>query len=198
MEPITLDYQELATGHYKSLLSAFGVAFTRAKKWDRNGETVTAAELFHMAQGQGPLEAPDFYVVSCEGAIGVCSGKEYQVRWLLIPMVNESLNERIRQEQEALARQEAEERARREAEERVQLEAQERARREAEERAHREAEAAKAAQAATAAAAAAAATALAEPVAPARSLPKFCPNCGTPYKSDASRFCTNCGTPRKM
>lgn len=29
------------------------------------------------------------------------------------------------------------------------------------------------------------------------SLPKFCPNCGAPYKSDDSKFCPNCGTPRK-
>ena len=29
------------------------------------------------------------------------------------------------------------------------------------------------------------------------SLPKFCPNCGAPYKSDDSKFCSNCGTPRK-
>lgn len=29
------------------------------------------------------------------------------------------------------------------------------------------------------------------------SLPKFCPNCGAPYKSDNSKFCPNCGTPRK-
>lgn len=28
-------------------------------------------------------------------------------------------------------------------------------------------------------------------------LPKFCPNCGAPYKSDESKFCSNCGTPRK-
>lgn len=28
-------------------------------------------------------------------------------------------------------------------------------------------------------------------------LPKFCPNCGAPYKSDDSKFCSNCGTPRK-
>lgn len=26
---------------------------------------------------------------------------------------------------------------------------------------------------------------------------KFCPNCGTPYKSDESKFCSNCGAPRK-
>lgn len=26
---------------------------------------------------------------------------------------------------------------------------------------------------------------------------KFCPNCGTPYRSDDSRFCANCGAPRK-
>ena len=29
------------------------------------------------------------------------------------------------------------------------------------------------------------------------SLPKFCPNCGAPYKSDDSKFCPNCGTPLK-
>ena len=33
------------------------------------------------------------------------------------------------------------------------------------------------------------------PVAP---LPRFCPNCGTPYRNDTVRFCGQCGTPRRM
>lgn len=35
-----------------------------------------------------------------------------------------------------------------------------------------------------------------EPQPPVRRA-RFCPNCGTPYKSDEAKFCANCGTPRK-
>lgn len=88
--------------------------------------------------------------------------------------------ERARMEAEEQARKEAEERARMEAEEQARKEAEAKARREAEERARREAE--QKAQ---------------QPAAPAASRPKFCSNCGTPYKSVNAQFCANCGTPRK-
>lgn len=148
MEQIILDLTELQTGHYKSMLHAFGVALTRAKSWTQNGIPVGTMEMYRYAQTQEDVPAPAFFLVSAEGAVGLCSsGLEYEVKWLFLPVADDGLNTQIAQAQEA----------------------------------------------------AVAATPAPTPTpAPAAHLPKFCPNCGTPYKSDASKFCSACGTPRKM
>ena len=151
-----------------------------------------------------PIKDHSFYMVSAEGAIGVSPGMEYLTKWMFIPDMDEASIEKLqsdirqleaqskaeeqaRKEAEERARKEAEEKARREAEQKARLEAEQKARLEAEQKARREAEE-KAKQAAPAA-----------PAASATAVPhaKFCPHCGTPYKSENARFCANCGNPRK-
>ena len=179
-------------------------------------------QLFNFAKDfdqENPIKDRSFYMVSAEGAIGVSPGMEYLTKWMFIPAMDEASIEKlqgdIRQlEAKAQAEKEAEERARKEAEEKARLEAEERARQEAEERARQEAEqkarreaeekarleaeekARKEAEQKAQQPAAAAATAAAAPSATAPHA-KFCPHCGTPYKSENARFCANCGTPRK-
>ena len=172
-----------------------------------------------------PIKDNAFYMVSAEGAIGLSPGMEYLSKWMFIPTVDEAsieklqsdiqqleaeeqarieaeeqahkeAEERARMEAEEQARKEAEERARMEAEEQARKEAEERARMEAEEQARKEAEA-KARREAEERARREAEQKAQQPAAPAASRPKFCSNCGTPYKSVNAQFCANCGTPRK-
>ena len=102
--------------------------------------------------------------------------------------------EKVRQEAEEAARKEAEEQAQKEAEEKARQEAEEAARREAEEKARKEAE-----EQARREAEARAREAKANEPAPALAAtgPKFCRECGTPYKNLNARFCVNCGAPRR-
>lgn len=208
-QEFTLEAFELQTGHYHSLLHALAAAMTRCVIWRYAGteDKYNVLQLFRFAEDfdkEHPIHDRSFYMVSAEGAIGVSPGMEYLTKWMFIPDMDEASIEKLqsdirqleaqskaeeqaRKEAEEHARKEAEEKARREAEQKARLEAEQEARLEAEQKARREAEE-KAKQAAPAA-----------PAASATAVPhaKFCPHCGTPYKSENARFCANCGNPRK-
>lgn len=208
-QEFTLEAFELQTGHYLSLLHALAAAMTRCVIWRYAGteDKYNVLQLFRFAEDfdkEHPIHDRSFYMVSAEGAIGVSPGMEYLTKWMFIPDMDEASIEKLqsdicqleaqskaeeqaRKEAEERARKEAEEKARREAEQKARLEAEQKARLEAEQKARREAEE-KAKQAAPAA-----------PAASATAVPhaKFCPHCGTPYKSENARFCANCGNPRK-
>lgn len=205
-QEFTLEAFELQTGHYHSLLHALAAAMTRCVIWRYAGteDKYNVLQLFRFAEDfdkEHPIHDRSFYMVSAEGAIGVSPGMEYLTKWMFIPDMDEASIEKLqsdirqleaqskaeeqaRKEAEEHARKEAEEKARREAEQKARLEAEQKARLEAEQKARREAEE-KAKQAA--------------PAASATAVPhaKFCPHCGTPYKSENARFCANCGNPRK-
>ena len=205
-QEFTLEAFELQTGHYHSLLHALAAAMTRCVIWRYAGteDKYNVLQLFRFAEDfdkEHPIHDRSFYMVSAEGAIGVSPGMEYLTKWMFIPDMDEASIEKLqsdirqleaqskaeeqaRKEAEERARKEAEEKARREAEQKARLEAEQKARIEAEQKARREAEE-KAKQAA--------------PAASATAVPhaKFCPHCGTPYKSENARFCANCGNPRK-
>ena len=208
-QEFTLEAFELQTGHYHSLLHALAAAMTRCVIWRYAGteDKYNVLQLFRFAEDfdkEHPIHDRSFYMVSAEGAIGVSPGMEYLTKWMFIPDMDEASIEKLqsdirqleaqskaeeqaRKEAEERAHKEAEEKARREAEQKARLEAEQKARLEAEQKARREAEE-KAKQAAPAA-----------PAASATAVPhaKFCPHCGTPYKSENARFCANCGNPRK-
>lgn len=205
-QEFTLEAFELQTGHYHSLLHALAAAMTRCVIWRYAGteDKYNVLQLFRFAEDfdkEHPIQDRSFYMVSAEGAIGLSPGMEYLTKWMFIPDMDEASIEKLqsdirqleaqskaeeqaRKEAEEHARKEAEEKARREAEQKARLEAEQKARLEAEQKARREAEE-KAKQAA--------------PAASATAVPhaKFCPHCGTPYKSENARFCANCGNPRK-
>ena len=205
-QEFTLEAFELQTGHYHSLLHALAAAMTRCVIWRYAGteDKYNVLQLFRFAEDfdkEHPIHDRSFYMVSAEGAIGVSPGMEYLTKWMFIPDMDEASIEKLqsdirqleaqskaeeqaRKEAEERAHKEAEEKARREAEQKARLEAEQKARIEAEQKARREAEE-KAKQAA--------------PAASATAVPhaKFCPHCGTPYKSENARFCANCGNPRK-
>lgn len=193
-----LETFELQTGHYLSLQHALSAAMTRCVIWCYAGteDKYDVLQLFNFAKDfdqEHPIKDRSFYMVSAEGAIGVSPGMEYLTKWMFIPDMDEASIEKLQSDirqleaqskAEEQARKEAEERARKEAEEKARREAEQKARLEAEQKARREAEE-KAKQAA--------------PAASATAVPhaKFCPHCGTPYKSENARFCANCGNPRK-
>ena len=211
-QEFTLEAFELQTGHFFSLLHALAVAMTRCVIWRYAGteDKYDILQLFNFAMDfdkEHPIKDRSFYMVSAEGAIGVSPGVEYLTKWMFLPDMDEAsieklqadirqmeaeskaekeAEERARQEAEEKARKEAEAAARREAEQKARMEAEAKARREAEEQARR-AQEAKAQEAAPAAP-----TAGATPQGA-----RFCPECGTPYKSPNAKFCANCGTPRK-
>ncbi len=188
------------------MLHALAAAMTRCVIWRYAGteDKYNVLQLFRFAEDfdkEHPIHDRSFYMVSAEGAIGVSPGMEYLTKWMFIPDMDEASIEKLqsdirqleaqskaeeqaRKEAEERARKEAEEKARREAEQKARLEAEQKARLEAEQKARHEAEE-KAKQAA--------------PAASATAVPhaKFCPHCGTPYKSENARFCANCGNPRK-
>lgn len=213
-QEFTLEAFELQTGHYHSLLHALAAAMTRCVIWRYAGteDKYNVLQLFNFAKNfdqEHPIKDRSFYMVSAEGAIGVSPGMEYLTKWMFIPDMDEASIEKLqsdirqleaqskaeeqaRKEAEERARKEAEEKARREAEQKARLEAEQKARLEAEQKARLEAEQKARREAEEKAKQAA-------PAASATAVPhaKFCPHCGTPYKSENARFCANCGNPRK-
>lgn len=213
-QEFTLEAFELQTGHYHSLLHALAAAMTRCVIWRYAGteDKYNVLQLFRFAEDfdkEHPIQDRSFYMVSAEGAIGVSPGMEYLTKWMFIPDMDEASIEKLqsdirqleaqskaeeqaRKEAEERARKEAEEKARREAEQKARLEAEQKARLEAEQKARLEAEQKARREAEEKAKQAA-------PAASATAVPhaKFCPHCGTPYKSENARFCANCGNPRK-
>ena len=77
--------------HFPTLSMALALAMTRCWAWRfaRTGEAFSALQLIDFAtryDAAHRLDAPSFYMVSIEGAIGVSPGQEYRTTWLFIPM----------------------------------------------------------------------------------------------------------------
>ena len=173
---ITLEIIELQTGHYYSLLHALAAAMTRCMTWrnEENKEKCDAMQLLKYAETfdkEHPVNQPSFYMVSAEGAIGLSPGVEYLTRWMFVPYMEE---EPAQEEKPAPVVEPTP-----------------------------VVEPAPVQQP----------TPVVEPTpvpeptpvvepapvqaAPSVARPKFCPECGTPYKSETARFCANCGKPRQ-
>lgn len=79
------------TGHYPYMLQALVVAQDRCQVWrmTNSDDVFTIIELFNFAKDwdeQHPPKDGEFYLVSAEGAIGLCRWVEYSVLWLFTPM----------------------------------------------------------------------------------------------------------------
>ena len=106
----------LFTGHYPYMMQALLIAMQRCMVWRTadTDEARTYFDLFDLAKQTDethPLEGEAFYMVSQEGAIGLCAaGKEYLVRWLYVPMEGGEERKRLLAEViEKLNREEAKE-----------------------------------------------------------------------------------------
>lgn len=89
---LTPEMQALQTGHFPTFSMALAMAMTRCVAWRfaDTGDDYSAVQLFDFAQKFDAKHQPDgksFFMVSCEGAIGVAPGLEYLTKWLFIPMV---------------------------------------------------------------------------------------------------------------
>ena len=78
-------------GHYHSLIQALTVAMQHCWVWRKNDtkQPITVKELYDYAlryDVDHPLQMPQFFLVTREGAIGFSEGYEYLTKWLYIPM----------------------------------------------------------------------------------------------------------------
>lgn len=173
---ITLEIIELQTGHYYSLFHALAAAMTRCMTWrnEENQEKYDAMQLLEYAETfdkEYPVNQPSFYMVSAEGAIGLSPGVEYLTRWMFVPYMEE---EPAQEEKPAPVVEPIPV---------VELEPVQQPTPVVEPEPVQEP------------------TPVVEPApeqaVPSVARPKFCPECGTPYKSETARFCANCGKPRQ-
>lgn len=79
------------TGHYKTLSQALVMALYRCVVWRaaKSGRIITIEGMSEYAKKHDqlhPLQDPQFYMVSAEGAIGLSPGLEYLTKWIFIPM----------------------------------------------------------------------------------------------------------------
>jgi hypothetical protein len=81
---------DLRFDHYRSLTSALAEAMEYCLVWQTKdgGARFNIEDLYEFALARDkehPLGEHEFYMVSCEGAIGKSPGFEYLTQWLLIP-----------------------------------------------------------------------------------------------------------------
>lgn len=79
------------TGHYPYLLQALMVASSICQVWRlvNSDNVLTYLELLKFAKEWDETHPPkegEFYLVTIEGAIGLCHQVEYLTHWLLTPM----------------------------------------------------------------------------------------------------------------
>ena len=79
------------SGHYPYFMQALVIAMQRTLAWTFivDGTQLNAKDMYDLGvykDSKQPLEDGYFYMISVEGAIGVCPGKEYMTSWLFIPM----------------------------------------------------------------------------------------------------------------
>ena len=83
--------REVWRGHYHSLKEALVVAMQLCWVW-RKGDThepITVRDLYEYAlrfDMEHPLQRPQFFMVTREGAIGFSEGYEYLTKWWYVPM----------------------------------------------------------------------------------------------------------------
>lgn len=169
-QEFTLEAFELQTGHFLSLLHALAAAMTRCVIWRyaNTEDKYDVIQLFNFAKDFDQEHPIKDRSFYMVSAEGAI-GVSPGVEYLTKWMFIPDMDEASIEKLQSDIRQ---------------LEAEEQARLEAEEKACRDAE-----EKDKQAAAAAPATAV--------SHAKFCPHCGTPYKSENANFCVNCGAPRK-
>lgn len=167
---ITLDEFEFKTGHYSSLLHALGVAMTHCVIWRYAGteEKYDLLQLYRFAEGFEKEHPIKDRSFYMVSAEGAI-GVSPGLEYLTKWLFIPAMDEASIAKLQADIRQ-LDEELKREAEEKARQEAEEKARQEAEEAAQRE----------------------------AAMLPKFCRECGTPYRNLTDNFCVKCGTPRKF
>lgn len=82
----------IASGQYHYLTQAVVVAVNLCKAWRADDETQEPfgvqelAEYARLCDSQAPLVEGQYYVVTREGAIGLCPGQEWMTEWLFVPM----------------------------------------------------------------------------------------------------------------
>ena len=80
------------SGQYPYMLQAVLVATTLCKAWradDETGEPYSVMELAEYARlcdSHAPRVEGQYYIVTREGAIGLCPGQEWETEWLFVPM----------------------------------------------------------------------------------------------------------------
>ncbi len=82
----------IESGRYPYMMQAVLVATVLCKAWrsdDEDQEPYSVQQLFEYARlcdSEAPLVEGQYYMVSREGAIGLCPGLEYLTEWLFVPM----------------------------------------------------------------------------------------------------------------
>lgn len=105
----------IESGQYRYMTQAVLVATTLCKAWrtdDETGEPYSVMELAEYARecdSEEPLPDGQYYMVTREGAIGLCPGEEWLTEWLFVPMepcplYDEMLRQLEQQVDELLAR----------------------------------------------------------------------------------------------
>lgn len=80
------------SGQYPFMMQAVLVAVNLCKAWRADDETnepysvLQLAEYARLCDSQAPLVEGQYYMVTREGAIGLCPGQEYLTEWLFVPM----------------------------------------------------------------------------------------------------------------
>ena len=82
----------IKSGQYTYMMQAVVVAVSLCKVWRADDEThepysvQKLAEYARLCDSQAPLVDGQYYIVTREGAIGLCPGQEYLTEWLFVPM----------------------------------------------------------------------------------------------------------------
>ena len=80
------------SGQYTYMMQAVLVAVNLCKAWRADDETQEPynvqqlAEYARLCDSQAPLVEGQYYIVTREGAIGLCPGQEWETEWLFVPM----------------------------------------------------------------------------------------------------------------
>lgn len=80
------------SGQYTYMMQAVLVAVNLCKAWRADDETQEPysvqqlAEYARLCDSQAPLVEGQYYMVTREGAIGLCPGQEWETEWLFVPM----------------------------------------------------------------------------------------------------------------
>jgi hypothetical protein len=82
----------IASGQYHYMIQAVVVAVNLCKAWRADDEThepfsvQKLADYARLCDSQAPLVEGQYYMVTREGAIGLCPGQEWETEWLFVPM----------------------------------------------------------------------------------------------------------------
>ncbi len=80
------------SGQYPYMLQAVLVAVNLCKAWRADDDTqepysvLQLAEYARLCDSHAPLVEGQYYMVTREGAIGLCPGQEWETEWLFVPM----------------------------------------------------------------------------------------------------------------